>query len=361
MSGVRARFAKQLGSFSLAVEFQAPATGVTALFGVSGSGKTTVLRCVAGLERASDGELQVNGEWWQDERRGYFLPTHKRPLGYVFQEASLFAHRSVRGNLEYGMKRVPRQLRRVAFEQVVELLGVAQLLERSPSRLSGGERQRVAIARALLTSPQLLLMDEPLAALDAQSKAEILPYLERLHAELSIPVLYVSHAPSEVVRLADYMVLMEAGRVRAQGPLAELMVRLDLPLAQAEGAEAMVEATVIGHDDYFHLTELELGAARISVPREDLAPGYRARLRILARDVSLSLHRPKGTSILNSIPARIASLKQERPGQVMVLLEAEGTVFLARVTAKSVEQLGLAAGMPVFAQVKAVALVEGNS
>lgn len=359
MNAIEARFAVRLGAFALDCAFRAPGRGVTALYGHSGSGKTSVLRCLAGLERAPQGMLRVNGAWWQDEEQGYFLPTHRRPIGYVFQEPSLFAHLSARANLEYGLRRVSEHERRVAFDQAVALLGVAPLLDRSPAKLSGGERQRVAIARALLTSPRLLLLDEPLAALDARSKADILPYLERLHTELSVPVIYVSHAPEEVARLADWLVLLEDGRVRAQGALAELMTRLDLPLARGDAAEAVIEATVSAHDEQFHLTYLDFSGGRITVPRGDLAVGARVRLRIYARDVSLTLALQTNTSILNVLPVRITDLAEERPGQVIVRLDAAGVPLLARVTAKSAAQLGLAAGAQVYAQVKGMALVGG--
>lgn len=356
MSGLEARFVTTLGGFHLEASFEAPPSGVTALFGVSGSGKTTVLRCIAGLERAREGVLRVNGACWQDESQGLFLPAHRRPIGYVFQEPSLFPHLSVRRNLEYGLKRVDVRERRVDFDQAVELLGVTRLLERSPARLSGGERQRVAMARALLTSPRLLLMDEPLAALDTQSKAEILPYLERLHDELSVPVLYVSHSPDEVARLADYMVLMAEGRVSAQGRLSEMMTRLDLPLSQDEHAETVLEGVVAAHDEAFHLTEVSVGGVHVAIPREDLAIGQRVRLRIEARDVSLALAPPRHSSIVNVIPARVKELEPYRLGQVNVRLEVDGAGLLARITARSVAQLGIEPGQPVYAQVKGVAL-----
>ena len=344
--------------FALDVELDLPGRGVSALFGPSGSGKTTLLRCIAGLERTADGFLSVAGDVWQDEARRLFVPTFRRPLGYVFQEASLFPHLSVRRNLDFGRRRVPVADRRVALEQAVGLLGIGDLLERLPGRLSGGERQRVAIARALATSPRLLLMDEPLAGLDQQRKAEILPYLERLHEELSIPVVYVSHQSDEVSRLADHLVLLEQGRVTASGPLPEMSTRLDLPLAHGEAAGAVILATVAAHDERFHLTYLDFPAGRVSIPRQELRPGASKRLRVLARDVSLTLAPQTETSILNVLPARVTELVEERPGQVMVRLDAMGTVLLARVTAKSVAHLGLSAGKGVFAQIKGMALLD---
>jgi molybdate transport system ATP-binding protein len=276
----------------------------------------------------------------------------------VFQEASLFQHLSVQGNLEYGLRRTAPGQRRVGLDDAVDLLGIGPLLKRRTHGLSGGERQRVAIARALLTSPRLLLMDEPLAALDRAGKQEILPYLERLHTELAMPVLYVSHAADEVARLADYLVLLEAGRVRASGPLGELLTRLDLAREQGQEAEAVIEATVAGHDEAYHLSYLDFSGGRICVVRNRLAPGKTARLRILARDVSLTLERQRGTSILNIFPAVVDSLAEDGPAQMLVRLDVGGTALLSRVTRKSSGALELAPGRPVFVQIKAVALVD---
>jgi molybdate transport system ATP-binding protein len=340
------------------VDVDLPGRGISGLFGASGSGKTTLLRCIAGLERAPDAFLAVGDDVWQDEERGVFVPTHRRPLGFVFQEASLFAHLSVRRNLDYGLRRVPPALRRVGVDQAVDLLGIGPLLDRMPDGLSGGERQRVAIARALAASPRLLLMDEPLAALDLERRSEFLPYLERLHGQLEIPVIYVSHQPDEVARLADHLVLLDEGRVTASGALADVMTRLDLSLAWGDAAAAVIEATVAGHDETFHLTDLEFGAGRVSIPRQDLGRGERRRLRVLARDVSITLAPQTGTSILNVLPARVTGLVEERPGQVMVRLDAEGTPLLARVTAKSVSQLDLREGRDVFVQIKGMALLD---
>ncbi|MHB8760759.1 MAG: molybdenum ABC transporter ATP-binding protein, partial [Thiobacillus sp.] len=263
MSGdaaIRARFRLDWPGFVLDVDLNLPGQGVTALFGHSGSGKTTLLRCIAGLERAAEGELSVRGEVWQDATR--FLPTHRRPLGYVFQEASLFPHLSVRGNLEYGMKRSREPLARAALDDVVELLGIGRLLERRPEQLSGGERQRVAIARALAVKPRLLLMDEPLAALDFARKQEVLPYLERLHDELEIPVLYVSHAPDEVARLADHIIVMQDGCARAAGPLGDTLARLDLPIRLGEDVGVVLDAVVAARDAAWHLVEMAFAGGR---------------------------------------------------------------------------------------------------
>lgn len=352
---IEARFRIVHGGFVLDADLTAPGRGVTALLGPTGCGKTTLLRAVAGLERSPGGYLRVADSIWQDGER--FLPPHRRPLGYVFQETSLFPHLTVRRNLEYGFRRIPQAERRVRFDDAADLLGVRPLLPRSPAGLSGGERQRVAIARALLTSPRLLLMDEPLAALDRVSRAEILPYLERLHGELEIPVIYVSHTPDEVARLADHLALMEEGRILATGPITAMLTRADLPLAHGSDAEAIVEARVALHDDAYHLTHLDFPGGRFTVARKDLPTGHAVRLRILARDVSLTLERQSGTSILNIFPARVAEIADEDPARVTVRLDVGGVPVLSRITRKSAAALDLQPGKTVHAQVKTVALL----
>lgn len=354
MADIRARFRLDRGDFLLDVDLTLPARGVTALFGHSGSGKTTVLRAMAGLETAPGGYFSVDGEVWQDGAT--FLPTHRRPLGYVFQEASLFPHLSVRANLEFGLKRIAPDARRFAPEPVAELLGIAALLDRKPDSLSGGERQRAAIARALLSSPRLLLMDEPLAALDLKRKREILPYLERLHDELSIPIIYVSHAPDEVARLADHLVLMDAGKAVASGPLSEVLARLDLPGAFADDAGVVLETRVAAHEED-ELTRLAFAGGSILVSRHHEAVGEKLRCRIHARDVSLSLE-PGASSILNRLPARVVGLADtETPGHVLVRLDVAGVPLLARITRRSARLLDIVPGRDVVAQIKAVALV----
>ena len=355
---IEGRFRLEYPGFTLDAQLSAPERGVTALFGPSGCGKTTLLRCIAGLEHSPNGFMQVGESVWQDASRGYFLPVHRRPLGYVFQEAALFPHRTVRGNLEYAKKRAPKDGPGVALAEAAELLGLAKLLERRPARLSGGERQRVAVARALLTGPQLLLMDEPLAALDQASKAEILPFLERLHEELAIPVLYVSHSTDEVARLADTMAVLEGGTVQATGRTRELLTRLDLPLARSDEAEAVLEAVVAGHDDRYHLSHLDFRAGRIMVPRRELPVGRRVRVRIHARDVSLTRERQEGTSILNIFPARVEEVGDLDAARLLVRLDAGGEPLLAAITRKSAEVLEVAAGRELYAQVKSVALLE---
>lgn len=356
--GIVARFDVAYGGFALQADLRLPGHGVTALFGHSGSGKTTLLRAIAGLERHRGAYLEVNGTVWQDEARGIFVPTHRRPLGYVFQEASLFAHLSVRANLEFGQKRIPSPARRVDLDQAVQLLGIGALLERRPERLSGGERQRVAIARALLTSPRLLLMDEPLAALDLKRKQEILPYLQRLHDELDIPVLYVSHAPDEVARLADHLVLLDAGRVVASGPIAETMARLDLPTAFTQDAGVVVEGTVTGHDAHYHLVRLAFPGGSVQVAHGAEPPGRRLRFQVRARDVSVALAPQEDSSILNRVQATVvAEAAADTPAHLLLRLDAGGTPLLARITRRSRDQLGLVPGKTVWAHIKAVALL----
>jgi molybdate transport system ATP-binding protein len=366
MNSIRARFKLDYPGFSLDVDLDLPGIGVTALFGHSGSGKTTLLRCVAGLQHAPGGELWVNGAVWQDADS--FLPTHRRRIGYVFQEASLFPHLDIRRNLEYGLRRVPEAQRRVSLKHAIDLLGIGHLLERKPDRLSGGERQRVGIARALVVSPEILLMDEPLAALDLARKQEILPYLERLHDDLEIPVLYVSHAPDEVARLADHLVVMEQGRVVASGGLVETLARLDLPIRLGEDAGVVLDGEVAEIDANWHLARVRAGRGEAdSHPpgqvslwvRDSGHPvGHRARVRILARDVSLALDRHDDSSILNTLSATVVEVADDtHPALALVRLDVAGAPLVARLTRRSVCGLDLHPGKLVWAQIKAVALI----
>lgn len=344
-------------NFTLDVNFHLPGRGVSALFGASGSGKTTCLRILAGLEPEAKGRLCVAGELWQDSARRLFRPAHQRAIGYVFQEPSLFAHLTVEGNLKYGFKRVRSVDRRHGWDQALHLLGIEGLMARWPHELSGGERQRVAISRALASSPALLLMDEPLASLDGPRKAEVLPYLERLHSELDIPVVYVSHAPDEVARLADHLVLLDAGRVIASGPTRELMTRLDLPLAHGDSAAALLEAVVDRLEPEFHLVHVGFPGGRLCLLNGALRLGQRVRVRIQARDVSITLSAQHGTSIQNILPATVVELSPDVPGQLMVSLAAGPSTLLARISHKSAASLCLAPGSQVFAQIKSVAVV----
>lgn len=356
MSGIRARFRLDWPGFALDIDLELPARGVTALFGHSGSGKTTLLRCIAGLERAPDGLLALDGEIWQSGT--HWLPTHKRPLGYVFQEASLFPHLTVMGNLRYGMRRVSGG-RRAKLDQVIELLGIGHLLERKPDRLSGGERSRIGIARALAVNPRLLLMDEPLAALDLKRKQEILPYLERLHDELQIPALYVSHSPDEVARLADHLVVMESGRVLADGPLADTLARLDLPIRLGEDAGAVIEATVGVVDPVWHLARVDFPGGSLWTRDRGLPVGRRVRVRVLARDVSLAREHPGPSSIQNVLQGRVDAIADdEHPGLALVRVQVGAAKLLARLTKRAAVSLGAAPDQELWVQVKSVALME---
>lgn len=356
MAGIRARFRLDWPGFTLDVDLDLPAKGMIALFGHSGSGKTTLLRCIAGLERAPDGFLALDGEVWQNGER--WLPTHKRPLGYVFQEASLFPHLTVMGNLCYGMRRVSRE-RRVSLDQAIELLGINHLLDRKPDRLSGGERSRIGIARALAVNPRLLLMDEPLAALDLKRKQEILPYLERLHDELQIPVLYVSHSPDEVARLTDYLVVMESGRVLADGPLADTLARLDLPIRLGEDMGALIEATVGIVDGAWHLARVDFPGGGLWTRDRGLPVGRRVRVRVLARDVSLAREHPEQSSIQNVLRGRVDAIADDdHPGLALVRIQVGAARLLARLTKRAVASLGVAPGQELWVQVKSVALME---
>ena len=355
MAGIDARFRLDWPGFSLDVDLTLPGRGVTALFGHSGSGKTTLLRCIAGLERAPRGRLAIDGEVWQDT--GRWVPTHQRPIGYVFQEASLFAHLTVMGNLRYGLRRI-LGTQRVSMDHAIALLGIGHLLARKPDRLSGGERQRVGIARALAVSPRLLLMDEPLAALDLKRKQEILPYLERLHDELDIPVLYVSHSPDEVARLADHLVAMEGGRVLASGPLADTLARLDLPIRLGEDAGAVLDATVGEVDKDWHLVRVDFAGGSLWARDQGLTVGRRVRVRVLARDVSLA-NEPGTSSIQNVLRGQVDAIgDDEHPGLALVRVRVGQTMLLARLTKRAVAALGLAVDRGVWVQIKSVALME---
>jgi molybdate transport system ATP-binding protein len=360
---IQASFQGRIGNFMLDAGFEVPATGVTAIFGPSGCGKTTAVRCLAGLQYLPGSFCAVDGEVWQDAST--FRKAHQRPVGYVFQEASLFAHLSVRGNLLYGAPRGAQaeQAPGIEFDEVIELLGLAKLLRRSPQNLSGGERQRVAIGRALLSQPKLLLMDEPLSALDRLTKGEILPFLERLHERLSLPVIYISHDMSEIERLADHLILMQQGKVISAGPLRVLQSDPTLPLAGAREAAVSLDGEAEAYDEPYGLLTLRVDGGRLRVPALPVAIGRRQRLRIAASDISLAGSAPQASSILNVLPARILSRSMLGHGEVIVVLalgaDGRGAPLLARITLHSWDALGLAEQMLVFAQVKGVSLVTG--
>jgi molybdate transport system ATP-binding protein len=347
-----------VGTFPLDVAFTFPMRGVTALFGPSGCGKTTILRCMAGLQHLP-GRLEIARDIWQDSARCIFRAPHRRPVGYVLQEASLFPHLSVRGNLRFGMRRsgIRESDHALRFDDIVQLLGIGHLLRRDATTLSGGERQRVAIGRALLSQPRILLMDEPLSALDSMTKDEILPYLETLHRTLHIPMVYVSHDIAEVARLADRIVVLSGGRKIADGPVTKVWERLDLRSA-IDRAEAgvILEVRVLRHDTAFRLTYLDHHGQELAIPMVDRAPGSILRIRILARDVSLAIERPSGISIRNILAGTIRDIIEEpETAHAEVLIDLGGAVVRSSVTRASVAELNLAPGRAVFAMVKSIA------
>ena len=345
--------------FELAVDLALPASGITVLFGASGSGKTTVLRCVAGLERGLQGLVQIGHEVWQDDARRVFLPTWRRPLGYVFQEASLFEHLTVRGNLQFGLKRSGVPGAAQGLESAIRLLGIEQLLGRLPAQLSGGERQRVAIARALATQPRLLLLDEPLAALDHARKQEILPWLERLRDELSTPMLYVTHSADELARLADHVVVLERGRVKTEGPVAAVLSSIASPALAGDDLGALLLGRVAERDAHWHLCRVAFDGGSLWLRDSGLAPGREVRLRVLARDVSIASIEPQGSSILNVLPCEVeSSVPDVHPSQVLVRVRVGASLLTARLTARSFQALDLQAGKRAWLQVKSVALLQ---
>lgn len=355
-----------LGGFHLNTSFEVPTAGITALFGPSGSGKTSVLRSIAGLNRLP-GRIRIGDEVWQDTERGVFVAPHRRHVGYVFQEASLFAHLSVRENLLYGASRVDAEARRsVHLDDIVALLGIGSLLDRRTTVLSGGERQRVAVGRAILAEPRVLLMDEPLSALDRATKDEILPYFEMLHETLSLPMIYVSHDLDEIERLADTLVMLKAGQVIGAGPLRELQTDARLPLLSLPEATVVLEGQVSRFDNEFALTELTVPGGVLVVPGRHGAIGSKRRLRIAASDVSLARTAPSDSTILNCLPVEIISVNGETDGpQVNLILAIGGAThggrIVARITRKSLRALELAPGAMVYAQIKSVALVASRT
>lgn len=356
MAEIQARFHLAWPGFTLDVNLTLPGRGITALFGASGSGKTTLLRCLAGLERPREGFLRFQGELWQDGQ--YCLPTYRRPIGYVFQEASLFPHLTVLENLRFGLRR-STQARPADMEAAIALLDLAPLLDRSSVNLSGGERQRVAIARALAVRPRLLLMDEPLASLDYARKQEILPYLERLHDQLDIPLLYVSHAPDEVARLADHIVMLQAGKVLAQGPLLETLAQLDTPIHLGDDRGVVLQAQVIEHDQQWHLMRLAFDGGSVWTRQHDLPVGHQVRVHILARDVSVATRPQTDSSIQNQLQGVVDAMAADtHPGIMLIRVRVGTSALIARLTKRSAETLGISVGQSVWLQVKSVALME---
>ncbi len=351
-------------AFQLNLDIQLPGQGITAIFGPSGSGKTTFLRAVAGLEKNPKGRIQIGTNIWQDTKQGIYLPTWQRPLGYVFQESSLLPHLSITENLNFGLKRAWKSASSAqteankALQASVELLGIGSLLQRMPNELSGGERQRVAIARAIAMQPQLLLMDEPLASLDAARRQEIFPWLARLRDELKMPMLYVTHSAEEVTRLADHLVVLDKGNVKAQGPVNQVLTQVLNPVVVGEDAGALIGGHIGAIDTQWHLSRFDFDGGSVWIRDAGLPIGKAVRIRILARDVSLATSEPQNTSIQNQLRGSIQSITSDaHPSQVMVVLKCGAEEVMARVTKRAVGDLALEVGRPVWAQVKSVALV----
>ena len=344
----------QLESFMLDANFSIPDRGITVVFGPSGSGKTTLLRAIAGLEKSDDGFLKIGDSVWQKGEN--FLPTHKRQIGYVFQDAALFDHLDVKGNLNFVIKRAIG-LKEDFIESIHNLLEIKTLLNRKTTQLSGGEKQRVAIARALLTNPKILLLDEPLSALDLKRKNEILPYLDSIHNDLEIPILYVTHSQDEMSRLADHLLLIEDGNIVGSGPVNDMLTRFDMPLSHGGDAVSIIEAEVLKRDSEFNLMHLDFLGGQFIVPDNGFPVQTKVRIRVVARDVSLTKSKQVDTSILNIFPAMVQEIVNEGEAQVMVRLQIKETILLACITRKSSYKLRLEKGSEVFVQVKSVAIL----
>lgn len=342
--------------FRLDVKLQLPANGITAVFGESGSGKTTLLRCLAGLEKQLKGEVRVKGALWHSA--SVSIPTHKRRVGYVFQEASLFPHLNVEGNIRYGIKRSGSQIDQIRFEQIINLMGLSAQLQQFPQQLSGGERQRVAIARVLVIEPELILMDEPLASLDTKRKQEILPYLESIHEDLNIPIIYVTHAMDEVTRLADHVVVLREGKAIANGEIEKVLSDTSLPFQVGEEAGSVLQAVIAERDENWHLARVEFKGGDLWVKDSGDAIGKKIRIRVLARDVSLALEAHGDTSILNRLAAIVEQIEEGNdPSMMLVRLKIGESKMVARVSRRSAHQLSITEGMKVWAQIKGVAIL----
>ena len=360
MSNLSANFDVRFPGFHLQTRLELPDEGVTVLFGPSGSGKTTLLRCLAGLERSPTGTLKFGDTVWQDEAQGIFVPVHKRSIGLVFQEPRLFPHLSVRSNLLYGFKRIPSPERRIFLDEVVDVLDIAHLLDRRPNFLSGGEGQRVAIGRALLTSPKLLLMDEPLASLDTQRKRELLPYIRRLQTKWQIPIVYVSNSLGEILQLVDTMVLLKQGKVVAQGPVDEVFSQLELRNhIDPKAVGAVLDTTVADHEPEFGLTRLQFMGHQLYVPRQLAEVGQAIRLHIHSNDVSVVTSQPNNqTSVLNILEAKVMEVGALDASRYSVDIKLDvGQPILATITRKSLARLNIAVGQKVYAHIKAIKTV----
>ena len=354
---LKAAFKVDYPGFNLDIDLQLPASGITVVFGPSGSGKTTLLRCIAGLEKS--GKMEIAGQVLQDENT--FIPVNLRAIGMVFQESRLFPHLNVRDNLLYGYMRTPVNSRRLHLEDIGRVLSLEKLFERSIDKLSGGEKQRVALGRALLTSPKLLLMDEPLAALDTQRKTEIIPFIRKVEKELSIPIIYVTHSMSEVLQLVDTMVILKDGKVVKYGPVGKVFS--DIQLRESIGDEhsgAVLDTTVLEHDTDYGITRLDFMGQELSVPIQDISPGQALRVHIHSKDVSLATQPPEGlTSVLNILKTKVRKIGENVGYSVDIELDA-GRPLLATITRKSLSNLNLQPGQSIYAYIKAIRMVNEN-
>jgi molybdate transport system ATP-binding protein len=357
--GLRIRLNLTRSDFQLNVDLDLPSNGITVLFGASGSGKTSLLRCVAGLERPTHALVRIGRDLWQDDACAICVPTWQRDLGFVFQEASLFEHLNVQQNLTFGLNRSRKPGGPEALARAIELLGIGHLIHRHSGSLSGGERQRVAIARALATQPRLLLLDEPLAALDFARRQEILPWLERMRDELRIPMLYVTHSAEEVARLADHLVMLISGSIMASGPVQEVLSRVESPVIVGEDAGVLLRGQVVERDTQWHLSQVAFPGGYLWVRDNEIAVGQPVRLRVLARDISITTHAMHDTSIQNHLKGQIDTIADDvHPSQALVRIRCGESILLARVTRKSISNLNLNIGDDIWAQVKSVAVIE---
>lgn len=357
MNQLNAKFNLTLGKFTLDAEINLPIHGFTVLFGRSGSGKTTLLRCMAGLERAPEGLLTIGQEVWQNETKGIFLPVSQRKIGYVFQELRLFPHMTVEGNLRYGFKRHTPKNGETLFGQVVEVMDLASLLNRHPNNLSGGEKQRVSLARSLITSPRLLLMDEPLAALDSKLKSEIIPYFQKMQTELGIPIFYVTHSLNEVLQLVDTMFVINQGRIVTSGRVQDVFSHPNIGLhIGKELVGSVIDTTVVRQDREFHLTVLQFKNQTLYVPHRQISPGKKLRIHIRAEDVTLAISPIQDqTSVLNVLPAKVLGTCPSREDNCKIEVRLDvGYPLLAAITRKSLTHLNLQPGQNIFAHIKAI-------
>ena len=358
MGLLEAKFKVAYPEFNLNVELDLPARGVTVVFGPSGSGKTTLLRCLSGLEKVPSGYMKIADQVWQDE--GIFIPIQERKIGLVFQESRLFPHLSIQDNLLYGYQRTQPAERNLQLDEVAQVLNLEALLKRRPEKLSGGERQRVAIGRALLTSPKLLLMDEPLASLEMQLKAEIIPFIKKIENEFKTPIVYVTHSMNEVLQLVDTMVILKSGKIENIGSVEEVFsdVRSRESLSD-EQLGAVLETLVLEHDEGFGLTKLDFMGQILHVPRQNIPVGQSLRVHIHSRDVSLSTASPEGaTSVLNILRAKVKKVGDIDLKKYSVDIELDaGRPILATITRKSLDNLNLQPGQPVYVHIKAIKMV----